>query len=85
MTDCSPPICGTGSARAQSEPGDDTRVRRPGQIDQLGDGVDSLLMRSAEEGHEPALRLGSRIAAVAAPDLAIDDRGPHPLLAPLLV
>jgi len=36
----------------------------------------------AQERHEPTLGLGSGIAAVAAPDLPVDDRRPHALFAP---
>ena len=68
------------SAGTQGEPGDDTGVRRPGQVDQQGDGVDALLVRGAQERHEPALGLGAGIAAVPAPHLPVHDGRPDPLL-----
>src|SRR6266508_739625 len=70
-----------GSAGAQGEPGNDAGVRRPGQFDQEGDGVGSLLVSGAKERHDPTLGLGSPIGAVPAPDLAVDDGRPDALLA----
>ena len=39
-------------------------------------------MGGAQERHHPALGLGAPVAAVAAPHLAVDDRGPDRLLSP---
>ncbi len=68
------------SGGPQGEPGDDTDVRRPSQINQQGDGVGSLLVSRSKERHESSLGLGSPVSPVPTPHFSIDHGWPHTLL-----
>src|SRR5919199_1063563 len=65
----------------EREPGNDTGVWCPGQVDQHGDGVGSLLAGRGKERGDPALGLGAGVGAIPAPHLPVDDGGPDRLLA----
>src|ERR1700728_308537 len=64
------------------EEGDGGRVGGAGQVDQVVDGVCTLLGGGSEDGHHPALGLGAAVAAVTAADFSGHGGGPDSLLGP---
>src|SRR5487761_1325783 len=70
--------------RVLGEEGDGGGVGGAGQVDEVVDGGDALLGGGAQHGRHAAVGDRAAVAAVAARDLAVHDRGTDGLLGPQL-